>query len=229
MPAILDLQTGDPSERQSRVLDAALQLLVEEGASLTMTRVAQRAQCSKESLYKWFGDRDGLLTAIVQWQAAKVKGVPLAAGEVDARGFTASLEAFAADWLAVISGATSVALNRFAVGEAGSDRHDLGAIVLENGPFALARRLSPLLELGRRAGLLEFSDGGAAFRTFFGLVVRDTQIRLLLGDRLQLSKADIRREACEATRQFLVLFGTSAMRSDLPAPTDRTTTITREN
>ena len=38
-----------------------------------MTAVARRASCSKETLYKWFGDRDGLLTATVQWQAAKVR------------------------------------------------------------------------------------------------------------------------------------------------------------
>ena len=60
--------------RQTEVLDVALRLLVEEGDSLTMTAVARRASCSKETLYKWFGDRDGLLTATVQWQASKVEG-----------------------------------------------------------------------------------------------------------------------------------------------------------
>ena len=213
MPATLDLRAGEPSDHQSRVLEAALELLVEEGAGLTMTAVARRAQCSKETLYKWFGDRDGLLTAIVRWQAAKVKGVPLRAGEVDATSLRASLETFAADWLAVISGPTSVALNRFAVGEAGSaDRRDLGAIVLENGPVALGRRLAPLLELGRDAGLLAFADAGDAFRTFFGLVVRDTQIRLLLGDELRLDAVPVGREAREAVRRFLALYGTEEMR-----------------
>ncbi|MEP7241933.1 MAG: TetR/AcrR family transcriptional regulator, partial [Devosia sp.] len=62
--------------RQQVVLTAALDLLVEAGDGLTMTAVARRASCSKETLYKWFGDRDGLLTATVQWQAAKVR-VPL--------------------------------------------------------------------------------------------------------------------------------------------------------
>ncbi|TIT57359.1 MAG: helix-turn-helix transcriptional regulator, partial [Mesorhizobium sp.] len=61
------------TERQQAVLDAALRLLVEEGDNLTMTAVARRASCSKETLYKWFGDRDGLLTTTVQWQASKVR------------------------------------------------------------------------------------------------------------------------------------------------------------
>ena len=53
------------TERQQAVLDAALRLLVEEGDSLTMTAVARRASCSKETLYKWFGDRDGLLLSLI--------------------------------------------------------------------------------------------------------------------------------------------------------------------
>ena len=65
---------AEPTPRQQAVLDAALALLVEEGDQLTMTAVARRASCSKETLYKWFGDRDGLLTATVQWQASKVTG-----------------------------------------------------------------------------------------------------------------------------------------------------------
>ena len=61
--------------RQGEVLEAALGLLVVGGDKLTMNGVARKAHCSKETLYKWFGDRDGLLVATVQWQAAKV-GVP---------------------------------------------------------------------------------------------------------------------------------------------------------
>ncbi|TIV86474.1 MAG: helix-turn-helix transcriptional regulator, partial [Mesorhizobium sp.] len=67
-----DIDTSETlTERQQAVLDAALRLLVEEGDNLTMTAVARRASCSKETLYKWFGDRDGLLNATVQWQASK--------------------------------------------------------------------------------------------------------------------------------------------------------------
>ena len=61
------------SKRQSEVLSAALDLMVETGDGFTMNGVAARANCSKETLYKWFGDRDGLLTATVRWQASKVK------------------------------------------------------------------------------------------------------------------------------------------------------------
>jgi len=195
------------TERQKAVLDAALRLLVEEGDNLTMTAVARRASCSKETLYKWFGDRDGLLTATVQWQASKVRVVPVDGERLDLASLTASLEGFASDWLKVISSDTSIALNRVAVGHAGSGKDDLGAIVLENGRFALARRLKPVLLAGKQVGLLDFADAETAFRTFFGLVARDVQIRLLLGDRLELTEATIGGDAVRATQQFLALFG----------------------
>ncbi|ESX62009.1 TetR family transcriptional regulator [Mesorhizobium sp. LSHC422A00] len=195
------------TERQKAVLDAALRLLVEEGDNLTMTAVARRASCSKETLYKWFGDRDGLLTATVQWQASKVRVVPVDGERLDLASLTASLEGFASDWLKVISSDTSIALNRVAIGHAGSGKDDLGAIVLENGRFALARRLKPVLLAGKQAGLLDFTDAEMAFRTFFGLVARDVQIRLLLGDRLELTEAAIGGDAARATQQFLALYG----------------------
>ncbi|MBZ9602795.1 TetR/AcrR family transcriptional regulator [Phyllobacterium chamaecytisi] len=207
MQLAVDVGENALTERQKDVLDAALALLVEAGDALTMTSVARRASCSKESLYKWFGDRDGLLTATVQWQASKVRAVPVNPEAFNLASLTAGLQRFASDWLHVLSGTISVALNRVAVGHAGSDKHDLGVIVLENGPFAMARRLKPLLQLGRDTGLLHFNETDEAFRTFFGLVVRDVQIRLLLGDRLELTDASIDRDSLRATQQFLALYG----------------------
>lgn len=195
------------TERQIGVLDAVLRLLVEEGDKLTMTAVARRASCSKETLYKWFGDRDGLLAATVQWQASRVRVAPIDRTRLDAASLTARLEEFAVNWLTVIGSETSIALNRVAIGQAAGGQGRLGAIVLENGRFAMGRRLKPVLEAGRAAGLLAFDDAEAAFRTFFGLVARDIQIRLLLGDRMDPTPGTIRADAARSTRQFLALHG----------------------
>ena len=191
---------ADYTPRQSEVLDAVLELLVEGGDRLTMTDVARRASCSKETLYKWFGDRDGLLTATVQWQASKVRAGSYDRQKLDAAALRDSLEDFAATWLRVISSRTSIALNRVAIADAGAGRSNLGAIVLANGRFAIGERLKPVLEAGRAAGLLAFDDAETAFRTFFGLVGRDVQIRLLLGDSAKPAEAEIVRDASRATR-----------------------------
>lgn len=195
--------------RQQAVLDAVLSLMVEKGSGLTMTAVARRASCSKETLYKWFGDRDGLLTATVQWQASKVRAGNFDRQKLDAGALRESLKRFATNWLEVISSPTSIALNRVGVSQAAARDGNLGSIVLANGRFAIGKRMMPVLEAGREAGLLAFDDTETAFRTFFGLVGRDIQIRLLLGDPLTLGKSEITRDAERATDQFLTLYGTA--------------------
>lgn len=208
----LAIAATEPNARQQAVLDAALSLLVEQGDALTMTAVAGRAACSKETLYKWFGDRDGLLTATVQWQASKVRVPSLDGARLDLGSLTGSLEQYAVNWLSVISSDTSVALNRVAIAHAGSGKSKLGQIVLENGRLAMGRRLKPVLEAGREAGLLSFDNAEEAFRTFFGLVGRDVQVRLLLGDKPKLGAAAIASEAKRATTQFLALYGANVGR-----------------
>lgn len=193
--------------RQGEVLDAALRLLVRLGDKLTMTALAREASCSKETLYKWFGDRDGLLTATVQWQAAKVRMPRIDEAGLTAETLRQGIEQFGRDLLGVLSSETSVALNRIAVTHAASHTSRLGEIVLENGRRTMGRRLKPVLEAGAAAGLLCFEDSETAFRTFFGLVVRDVQIRLLLGDDLRLSAAELDADARRAAEQFFALYG----------------------
>jgi len=193
--------------RQGEVLDAALGVLVSGGDKTTMAAVARAASCSKETLYKWFGDREGLLNAIVQWQASKVRAPQLGATALDQATLEDNLEQFARDLLTVLTSHTSVALNRVAVGQAGAKNTGLGEIVLENGRRTMGRRLKPVLEAGRTAGLLAFKETEEAFRSFFGLVVRDTQIRLLLGDALVITPDDVARDAATARHQFIALYG----------------------
>ncbi len=137
------------SPRQNDVLEQALRLLVEGGdRALTTASIARAANCSKESLYKWFGDRDGLLTAMVRWQASKVRVVPVAREKLDAESLFSSLEHFARDWLLVLSGPTSIALNRLAVSHTAS------------GKSALGTSFSPMVRLRWRSVLSRFLKWG---------------------------------------------------------------------
>ncbi|MCB9994228.1 MAG: TetR/AcrR family transcriptional regulator [Hyphomicrobiaceae bacterium] len=209
----------DWTVRQGEVLEAALRLLVEEGAALTTAGVARAASCSKETLYKWFGDRDGLLTAVVRWQAAKVRLPRIDRHRLSAGSLREGIESFARDLLGVLSSDTSVALNRLAVSHAGHSGSGLGAIVLENGRREMGRRLKPVLETGRDAGLLAFGDSETAFRSFFGLVVRDVQIRLLLGEDCRFGADEIAADAARATEQFFALYGADQLQA-APAKTN---------
>lgn len=201
-----EMASDAPSKREQEVLSAVLDLMVREGGGFSMAAVAKQASCSKETLYRWFGDRDGLLTATVRWQAAKVIMPELNRDGVTLAAFSLCLREFAESWLQVITGDISVALNRLAVSHAGNNKTNLGKIVLENGPFAMRERLQPIFELGHASGFLN-ADPEEAFRTFFGLVVADTQIRALLGETRRPDTKDIRQFAQGAVEQFLTLCG----------------------
>ena len=75
------------------MLDAVLDLLAEGGDALTMSAVARRASCSKETLYKWFGDRDGLLDGHRALAGLQGAGGQLDAARLDTSALQASLEA----------------------------------------------------------------------------------------------------------------------------------------
>lgn len=207
-PINLEYSTAEnaPSAREQEVLSVVLDLMVEEGDGFSMASVAKRASCSKETLYRWYGDRDGLLTATVQWQASKVVMPKLDEANLSLDAFSDTLNEFAFSWLTVLTGDVSIALNRLAVSHAGNNKSSLGRIVLENGPYAMRTRLLPIFLKGQKAGLISVR-GDEAFRLFFGLVVADAQIRSLLGDDKTPTKTEIKQFAQRAVEQFLVLCG----------------------
>jgi AcrR family transcriptional regulator len=203
-------QGEDLSVRQREVLDVVLALMVEAGDGFSMAKVCRRASCSKETLYNWFDDRDGLLTATVQYQASKVIMPGLDGDTPTPDGFRLALIAFAANWLSVITSEVSAALNRLAISHAGSGKSRLGEIVLQNGPLAMTRRLRPIFEIGEASGLIVTGSMDAALKTFFGMVVGDWQIRKLLGEDTRPSASGIEMTAKRAVDQFLVLYGAGA-------------------
>lgn len=209
---VSDADPGDAplSARQEDVLEAALGLLVEGGdKGFTTARLARAANCSKESLYKWFGDRNGLLAAMVTYQASKVRVAGSLSARPGAAEFRRQLTDFARDLLTVLSGPTSLALNRLAIGEAGRADAQLGPLLTERGRRAIEERARKLLDAGRRAGLIAFDDSEEAFATLYGLIVGDMHVRMLLGENVPALASDkaIGAHAARAIEKFHRLFG----------------------
>ena len=194
------------SPRQNAVLEQALGLLVNGGEkALTTSGVARAANCSKESLYKWFGDRDGLLSAMIAFQASKVRTFERDGERLTAESLREHLVLFARDLLEVLSGDVSLALNRLAIGQASREGGKLGHLLLERGRGQIDRRARALIDAGRRAGLLRFDDGEEAYRTLYGLIVSDLHVRMLLGEKPV--KKDFGSRAEKAVHAFLALCG----------------------
>ncbi|MDO9418757.1 TetR/AcrR family transcriptional regulator C-terminal domain-containing protein [Pararhizobium sp.] len=210
----LEAQMPDYSPRQNAVLEEALRLLVDGGEkALTTAGVARAANCSKESLYKWFGDRDGLLSAMIGFQASKVRTLDVRPDALTHGALKEHLTVFARDLLDVLSGDVSLALNRLAIGHSariGASREGstLGSILQERGRRQIGRRAGALLEAGRKAGLLAFENVDEAYGVFYGLIVSDLHLRMLLGEEPAVLRQGFGQRAEKAVAAFLRLHGT---------------------
>lgn|SRR5690606_3641790 len=199
-------QMPEFTPRQNAVLEQALRLLVEGGdKALTTSGLARAANCSKESLYKWFGDRDGLLAAMIAHQASKVRTFERGKERLTGESLREHLELFARDLLEVLSGDVSLALNRLAIGQSSRDGSKFGKLLVEHGRRQIDRRAMALIDSGKRTGLLRFNDADGAYHTLYGLVVSDLHVRMLLGEP---GLKDNARQAERAVDAFLTLYGT---------------------
>jgi AcrR family transcriptional regulator len=198
------------SPRQNAVLEEALRLLVSGGEkALTTAGVARAANCSKESLYKWFGDRDGLMEAMIAYQASKVRTGEVTAGALTRETLERLLDEFAVALLDVLSGDVSLALNRLAIGQSSRDGSQLGEMLLERGRKQIGRRAASLLISAKRAGLVDFDDAGEAYEILYGLIVADLHVRMLLGEDMSARRKEFGPRARKAVAAFLKLYGTS--------------------
>ena len=194
-------RTADREERRRRVVSAAFDELLEKGyEGATMLGIASRAGASKETLYSWFGSREGLFAALINAEAdASAERIQHALdGDADPRD---TLTGYAIGLLALLTGEKSVALNRAAMSSP-----ELAEVLLASG----RHRVGPMVEeyLARLAeeNRLDIQDPAAAFQMLYGLVVQDTQIRVLLGERPPTRK-QIATHAQVAVARFLQLAG----------------------
>ncbi|MDT0327445.1 TetR/AcrR family transcriptional regulator C-terminal domain-containing protein [Nocardiopsis lambiniae] len=194
-------RAGEQARRRRAALEAALAELLERGvAGITMQAVATRAGSSKESLYAWFGHRQGLLAALIEWQAEQVNAAVATALDrsADPRD---TLTAIARNLLMLLVGDVSVALNRAAM-----TSPELAELLLRHGRYTTGPLVAEFLGHLADEGVLRVDDPEEAFQFFYGLVVRDLQIRVLLGERPP-GEEDIRVQARIAVDRFLALAG----------------------
>ncbi|MFI6576036.1 TetR/AcrR family transcriptional regulator C-terminal domain-containing protein [Nocardiopsis sp. NPDC050513] len=192
-------RTGEQAARRHTALDAALAELLEHGiARTTMHAVATRAGSSKESLYTWFGNRQGLLAALIERQAHHVDTALTAAIDHTADPRT-TLTAITRNLLTLLTGDTSTALNRAAM-----TSPELAELLLRHGRHTTGPRIAAYLSTLADQGHLHIDDPQEAFQLLYGLTVRDLQIRVLLGEHPPTAH-DIRTQAQTAVDRFLTL------------------------
>lgn len=192
--------------RKEQILRATLRLLRTHGAGITTAQIAAEAHCSKETLYNWFGDRDGILRALVAEQAkgmnaAMLSGMAKVSGTVEEK-----LKQSAALLLDILTGEAVLSVNRVAMAQACNNVSNLGDQVLADWDENVAAPFLKLFAEARSTHALSLDDDREGFEKLMGLLVGDRQRRLLLGEDARPNPANMQRLADEAVDQWLTLY-----------------------
>lgn len=197
------LPQEDRASREEELLNVTRAAVVDLGYQvLTMSEIARRAHASKETLYSWFGSKAGLVTALIEHDAdasASRLSEALADPATDLGAVQNTLTAYAASLLNLLTGPSSVALNR-----AAASCPELATSLLKSGRHRIGPIVTTYLGLLHDAGTISAPDAAQSFELLYGLIVRDTQIRVLLGEPAPTTDA-IQRRAVVAVQQFLQL------------------------
>lgn len=189
-------------DREDRIEQATYELLAEKGyGSTSMLSIAKRAKCSNETLYNWYGDKVGLIRALVSRNAAQARTLLEQALETEGSALEV-LDQFGPVLLGILLGDKAVALNRAAAADASGE---LGAELAASGRGVIAPRLGALLERAMASGEIPASDVQAAVELYLGVLIGDLQIRRVIGALAHPNDAEITLRNQRAIRALKTL------------------------
>ncbi|MEM1040434.1 MAG: TetR/AcrR family transcriptional regulator [Pseudomonadota bacterium] len=196
------------SKRRREILAATLRGVRHHGPLVSTAQIAALAKCSKETIYGWFGDRDGLMRALVEEQALAMTALLQAQQPALGEAMTSQLRKQAVLLLDVMTGDAHLAVHQIAVSQDGQKGpRDLGKVVMEQWHIQIVARFSALMQRGVRDGLLVVYSPAEAFEDLVGLLIGDRQRQLLLGINARPAPDQMQAVAGKAVQRWLVLYG----------------------
>lgn len=191
--------------KRKRIEEAAYAILRDTGYKGTsLLSVALRARVSNETLYKWYGNKQGLFRALILSNVDAAKSFledALSNGgdPLEKIGLLGPL------LLSLVTSEKAIALNRAAAADA-SDTNTLGPAVRELGRETIAPLLTNLIEAAAAQGFLRCDDAATAAEIYFRLLIGDLQIRRVIGVEREPSPLEIERRAAQAMTLFRQLY-----------------------
>ena len=166
------------SRRQTEIEAAAYAVLEENGyAGTSMLAIAKRARASNETLYNWYGDKQGLFRALVERNAEEVKRHLEEELQTD-HGALSILATLGPKLLVLLTGDRAVALYRAAAADSSGE---LGETLSKVGREAVFPLLEAVFLRARSEGELAFEETGETVALFLDLLIGDQQIRRVIG------------------------------------------------
>ena len=204
--------TSRSERKRQAIIQAATEVFLRHGyLGATTDEVAARASVSKQTLYKYFADKEHLYADVILGASAGVSDVLSSAAAStlrDVQDVRKALRALADSFLSVLLQPDYVRLRRLVIAEA--DRFpDVGTAWFE-GPFdrTLVILGEAMQRLADRGLLLNLSDPTRAAYQFAGLVMYQPMNQVMFAGTAAIPPADkLDRIADSAVDMFLATYG----------------------
>jgi AcrR family transcriptional regulator len=196
------MRDENKAARKDRIEAAALELLAQKGYLATsMLSVAKRARASNETLYNWYGNKQGLFRSLVETNAGEVKSL-LENDLAHEQAPEATLRALGPLLLGLLISEKAITLNRAAAADPSGE---LAAELTQAGRDTVAPLIADFFVKARNAGILSFDDAAEAVGLYLDLLVGDLQIRRVLGAEPVMTQPEIDRRAAAALENLQIL------------------------
>lgn len=186
-----------PTRRDARreaIEDAAYRVLMRDGyKAASLLAIAREAKASNETLYRWYGNKQGLFASLVERNAETAKQRLEEALASDAPPMRV-LEELGPALLRVVTSERAVALNRAACGDV-YDTATLGEALAKGGRGSLVPLIAGLLQRAHSDGVLHVHDADEAAEIYIAILIGDVQIRRATGALGALSESEIAARA----------------------------------
>lgn len=192
---------------RGRILAAAFEVLTERGyTGATTSEIAARAKVSKRELYALFGNKQGILAALIEAGSSRMHLPLVAAADIRTRAdLAAALTRYGANLLWEVFQPAPLAVHRLAFAEA-ERAPEMARIVNEGGRNAQLRSMTGFLTMAKDNQLLPDIASDIMAGRFFALLWGDLLLRLVLRLEEVPTQAAIAERAEAATRDFLTLY-----------------------
>jgi AcrR family transcriptional regulator len=185
-------------QRRREIEAAAFALLAEKGyRSTSMLQVARRAGASNQTLYAWYGSKQGLFRSLIESNGRAAKHVLREALDGARRPLDA-LGALGPVLLGFTAGEKAILVNRAAVADA-SDTGLLGQAI-EEGARAdiVALTVALMARLVAAGAFRPGTDPAEAAEVYLALLLGEVQLRQAMGRLGPLDEAAIAARAARA-------------------------------
>jgi AcrR family transcriptional regulator len=193
------MKTDKKQLKQQAIEKAAYELIEEKGfLGMSMLAIARRAKASNETLYNWYGDKNGLFKVLIQNNANQTKQL-LESALLTQQSALQTLEQLGPILLNLLLGERAIALNRAAAADATGKLGELLSAAGKETIFPLIVRLFERCALERPGNAMQ------AAQDYLGLLVGDLQIRRAIGAIPKPSPTEIEARAAHAFRSIQTL------------------------